>query len=59
MFNTKKEIWLPRNIKCLDAEISLPQIVSDPKVDRFVTSLDIGVVSSLPNCSGAGCSKAV
>ncbi len=41
IFNTKKEIWLPRNIKCLDAEISLPRIVSDPKVDKFVTSLDI------------------
>lgn len=52
MLNADKEIWIPRNIKCCDAEISLPKIVSDFKVDRFVKSLDIGTLSPIPNYSG-------
>lgn len=36
----------------MDFDMSLPKIVSDVKVDRFVKALDIGAVSQLPNCSG-------
>ena len=53
VFNAVKEIWLPRNIRCLDSDISLPKIASDLKVDRFVKGLDIGQVSLIPNCSGS------
>ena len=53
VFNAEKEIWLPRNIRCLDSDISLPKIASDLKVDRFVKGLDIGQVSLIPNCSGS------
>jgi hypothetical protein len=52
VFNAEKEIWVPRNIKCLDSDITLPKIASDLKVDKFVKSLDIGQVSLIPNCSG-------
>ena len=53
VFNAEKETWLPRNIRCLDSDISLPKIASDHKVDRFVKGLDIGQVSLIPNCSGS------
>ena len=36
VYDADQEVWLPRNIKCMDAEIALPKIVSDLKVDHFV-----------------------
>lgn len=45
-------MWLPRNIKCAGVNISVPHIVSDEKVEKFVKSLDIGHVSEIPNYSG-------
>ena len=43
--NAEQKVWHPRNIKCMDAEIALPN-VSDLRVDHFVKSLDIGVMSA-------------
>ena len=45
VYDAEQEVWLPRNIKCMDAEIALPN-VSDLKVDHFVKSLDIALVMS-------------
>ena len=53
VYDADQEVWLPRNIKCMDAEIALPKIVSDLKVDHFVKSLDIGHVCQISNYSGA------
>lgn len=52
MFNAEQDVWLPRNIKCAGVNISVPRIVSDEKVEKFVKSLDIGHVSEIPNYSG-------
>ena len=43
LYDAEQEVLLPRNIKCMDAEIALPN-VSDLKVDHFVESLVIGHV---------------
>ena len=37
VYDAEQEVWLPRNIKCMDAEIALPN-GSDLKVDHFVKS---------------------
>ena len=52
VFNAEQDVWLPRNIKCVGVNISVPRIVSDEKVKKFVKSLDIGHVSEIPNYSG-------
>lgn len=52
VYNAENEIWLPRNLKCMDTTITLPKIVSDLKVDHFVKSLDIGHVCQIPNHPG-------
>ena len=52
-FSADKEVWLPRNIKCLGVDLRLPKLsVSDESVDRFVKSLDIGHVTQLPGVLG-------
>lgn len=52
VFNAELDVWLPRNIKCVGVNISVPHIVSDEKLDKFVNSLHIGHVSEIPNYSG-------
>ena len=53
-FNAEKEVWLPRNIKCIGVDLRLPKLSSsDESVDRFVQSLDIGHVT--PNPWGIRC----
>lgn len=52
VFNAEQDVWLPRNIKCPGVNISVPRIVSDEKVEKFVKSLDRGHVSEIPNYSG-------
>ena len=47
-----QEVWLPRNLKCMDTNIALPKIVSELKVDHFVKSLDIGHVCQISNYPG-------
>ena len=54
VYDAEQEVWLPRNIKCLDAEIALPN-VSDLKVDHFVKSLDIGDVCQISQYPGVSC----
>jgi hypothetical protein len=49
VFNAEEEVWLPRNIKCMETEISLPKISNDSRVDEFVKSLDIGNVCQIGN----------
>ena len=51
VYDADQEVWLPRNIKCMDAEIALPN-VSDLKVDHFVKSLAIGHVCQISNYPG-------
>ena len=51
VYDAEQEVWLPRNIKCMDAEIALPN-VSDLKVDHFVKSLDIGHVCQISQYPG-------
>ena len=51
VYDAEQEVWLPRNIKCMDAEIALPN-VSDLKVDHFVKSLVIGHVCQISNYPG-------
>lgn len=36
VYDAEQEVWLPRNLKCMDTNIALPKIVSDLKVDYFV-----------------------
>ena len=51
VYDAEQEVWLPRNIKCMDAEIALPN-GSDLKVDHFVKSLIIGHVCQISNYPG-------
>ncbi|CAH3019442.1 unnamed protein product [Porites evermanni] len=51
VYDAEQEVWLPRNIKCLDAEVALPN-VSDLKVNHFIKSLDIGHVCQISNYPG-------
>ena len=52
VYDAEQEVWLPRNLKCMDTNIALPKIVSDLKVDHFVKSLDIGHVCQISNYPG-------
>ena len=47
-FNTEKEVWLPKNIKCLGLDLRHPQPVSSNAVDLFVKNLNIGHVEQIP-----------
>ena len=52
-FNAEKEVWLPRNIKCLGVDLRLPKLsLSDEAIDRVVKSLDIGHTTQIPGVSG-------
>ena len=51
-FNTEKEVWLPKNIKCLGLDLRHPQPVSSNAVDLFVKNLNIGHVEQIPATSG-------
>ena len=51
VYDAEQEVWLPRNIKCMDAEIALPN-VSDLKVDHFVKRVDIGHVCQISQYPG-------
>ena len=53
VFDPNSDLWVPRNIKCLGADLRVPCIIiSDKKVDNFVRSLDIGHVNQIPNSPG-------
>ena len=52
VFNAEQNVWVPRNINSAGVNVSLPRIVSDEKVDKFVKSLDIGHACEIPNYSG-------
>lgn len=52
-YDNEKEVWLPRNMKCLGIDLRVPKLsLSDAAVDRFVKSLDIGHVSQIPGIPG-------
>ena len=53
VFDTDKEVWVPRNVKCLgfDVQFSLSNI-SNERVEKFVKTLDIGCVCQIPDVSG-------
>jgi hypothetical protein len=53
VFDTDKEAWVPRNVKCLgvDVQLSLSN-VSNESIEKFVKSLDIGCVCQIPGVSG-------
>ena len=53
VFDADKDIWIPRNIKCMgiDMQLSLSYI-SNESVGKFVKSLDIGCISQIPNVPG-------
>jgi len=55
VYDPKQEVWLSRNLKCMNTNISLPKIVSDLNVDHFVKSLDIGHVCQIANYPGVSC----
>ena len=52
VFDPDKELWVPRNFKCLGVNVRLPSLVSQDKVENFIKALDIGFVSPIPRCSG-------
>ena len=52
VFDPDKELWVPRNFKCLGVNVRLPSSVSQDKVENFIKALDIGFVSPIPHCSG-------
>ena len=52
VFDPDKELWVPRNFKCLGVNVRLPSLVSQDKVENFIKALDIGFVSPIPHCSG-------
>ena len=53
VFDTDKEVWVPRNVKCwgFDVQLSLSNI-SNESIDKFVKTLDIGCVCQIPDVSG-------
>ena len=51
LFDPDKELWVPRNFKCLVVNVRLPSLVSQDKVENFIKALDIGFVSLIPHCS--------
>lgn len=53
VFYPDAEVWLPRNVKCLDVDIGIPDLnVSKYKVEQFVKKLDIGEVTHIPSVPG-------
>ena len=55
-FNVEREVWLPRNIKCLRFDLRLPKLsFSADNVEKFVKSLDIGHVTQILGVSGVSC----
>ena len=51
-FDPYKELWVPRNFKCLGVNVRFPSLVSQDKVENFIKALDIGFVRTSPHCSG-------
>lgn len=52
-FDPDTEVWLPRNVKCLNVDLRIPDLnVSNYKVDGFVKGLDIGEVHQIPSVPG-------
>ncbi|KAK3745923.1 hypothetical protein QZH41_010220 [Actinostola sp. cb2023] len=51
-FNAEKEVWLPRNVKCMGLDLRLPQPVSTMAVDKFVKELNIGNANQIPGVPG-------
>ena len=56
-FDPDKEVWLPRNICCLEVDPQLPNILSNYAVDKFVKSLDIGTITQIPGVTGISSSR--
>lgn len=53
VFDPNAEVWLPRNVRCLDVDLRMPDMnVSNYKVDEFVKQLNIGVVNQIPAVPG-------
>ena len=50
-----KQVWLPRNVKCLDVDIALPKITSNEKIDKFIKGLDIENILQISNYPGVSC----
>lgn len=53
VFDPDADVWLPRNVKCLEVDIRISDLnVSNYKVDQFVKQLDIGEVKQIPSVPG-------
>ena len=52
VYDADRQLWLPRNVKCLDVDIALPKITSNEKIDKFIKGLDIGNISQISNYPG-------
>lgn len=53
VFYPNKNVWVPRNVKCLgiDIQLSLSHI-SNESIEKFVKTLDIGCVCQIPDVPG-------
>ncbi len=53
VFDTDRDVWVPRNVKCLgvDVQLSLSRI-SNESIEKFVKTLDIGCVCQIPDVPG-------
>ena len=53
VFDTDKEVWVPRNVKCLGVDIQLSlSHISNESIEKFVKTLDIGCVCQIPDVPG-------
>ena len=53
VFDTDKDAWVPRNVKCLgvDVQLSLSHVTNE-SIEKFVKTLDIGCVCQIPGVPG-------
>ena len=52
-FDADREVWVPRNMKCLGVDIKVTLgAIPNKSIETFVKSLDIGSVSQIPDVPG-------
>ena len=53
VYDPNKNVWVPRNAKCLGIDIQLSlSYTSNESIEKFVKTLDIGCVRQIPDVLG-------
>ena len=53
VFDTDRDVWVPRNVKCLGVDVQLSlSCISNESIDKFVKTPDIGSLCQIPDVPG-------